>query len=533
MTIAHDAHPAASALKRWWHRPAGWPWLVRHEIRLAWRSMGFKRSSVTPYIFGLAWVTMHCIAVVTVWGLDKAGEMGHRVPPHIIPWVGILFWVMFTIVLSQTLAHAVEAFFSRGDTDLLLASPIDSRVVLAVRAVGIALSGMLLPILLVLPFAHAGLIVGKWSLLAIYPAIVGLCLTAAAAGVVISMGLVHAVGARRAKTWVQVMGAVIGAFFFLLTQIQNVLGRGTRERLAAWFTAHRADGGFFANDSLLWWPARGFMGEWLLAMGFLLASAVVFALVVRATHRRYVEGTQEGASAPRSARPSVAAVAERGRGVLGRVFSPLAATTLMKEWRLITRDPQLISQTLLQLLYLIPMFFLALRGNTESAAFLVGGIVVLIAMLVGNLAWITVAAEDAPDLLGASPVSAFRLRTYKALAAVLPALMLVVPVVVYWLVVNPAAALVLAVFASAAAFSTAGTYVFMPRVANRRDIAKRGNNNPFLSILELVSAAGWAAMAAGFLYRWWLIPVGLPFALAGILYAYWGGRLERKTGKFL
>lgn len=515
--------------RAWANRPATWPWLMQHEVRLAWRGLGFKRASVWPYVLVIGWLCVHAIAVLWLLGVDKAAELGHHIPPKVIPYLGIVFWVTFSLILSQTLAHSVSAFFTRNDFDLLLSSPIPSRTVLAVRSVGVGAMAMLLPILLLIPFAHAGLITGHWSLLTIYPATVALCLGTAALGVAITMFTVRLIGARRAKTAIQVMGAIIGASLFLVTQLGNVLGHKETRALGDWFTRQRSEGGILDSDSPLWWGARAFLGEWVIALGFLLLSLIVFLLVVRMTHRRFVEGTQEA-----EARATVKAVVKPTTRAVWLANS-LGATVLRKEWRLILRDPQLISQTLLQLLYLTPMLFLGFRQGAETNfGFLIGGLVVMVAMLVGNLAWITVAAEDAPDLLGAAPVKIHRLRILKAAAAALPVLCLVAPLALFWLVTRPWTGLVFAVCAAGAAATTAVCYVLLPRTGNRRDLNKRGQTMPLIGFLELISAFGWAALAFGLLtFRWWLILVALPLAFLSLLFAYFHGAAARRSGTFV
>ena len=71
-----------------------------------------------------------------------------------------------------------------------------------------------------------------------------------------------------------------------------------------------------------------------------------------------------------------------------------------KEWTLLLRDPWLVSQTLMQLLYLLPPALLLWRSYGEGT----GALVVLVPVLVmaagqlaGGLAWLAISGEDAPD----------------------------------------------------------------------------------------------------------------------------------------
>src|SRR2546421_550173 len=78
-----------------------------------------------------------------------------------------------------------------------------------------------------------------------------------------------------------------------------------------------------------------------------------------------------------------------------------------KEWTLLARDPWLISQTLMQMLYLLPPALLLWRSYGEGT----GALVVLVPVLVmaagqlaGGLAWLAISGEDAPDLVATAPI---------------------------------------------------------------------------------------------------------------------------------
>ena len=154
----------------------------------------------------------------------------------------------------------------------------------------------------------------------------------------------------------------------------------------------------------------------------------------------------------------------------------------------------------------------------------------LVAMLVGNLAWLTVAAEDAPDLIGTAPMTLNRMRVIKAVAAVTPPLLLLAPLAIYWLGTKPLSALVLVVVAPLAAFSTASCYVLNPQKANRREMAKRGKASILTSMLEVMSAAGWAGIAYCLLAAPYFLLLAIPVALAAPIYSYIAGYEARRNG---
>ncbi len=81
------------------------------------------------------------------------------------------------------------------------------------------------------------------------------------------------------------------------------------------------------------------------------------------------------------------------------------------------RDPWLMSQSLMQLLYLLPPFFMLWRsfyGDSHGATLLVPVLIMAAGQLAGGLAWLAVSGEDAPDLIASAPVTPARVWRAKA-----------------------------------------------------------------------------------------------------------------------
>src|SRR4029453_6969330 len=78
-----------------------------------------------------------------------------------------------------------------------------------------------------------------------------------------------------------------------------------------------------------------------------------------------------------------------------------------KEFLLLRRDPWLMSQSLMQLLYLVPPALLLWRSFSDSSAaiMLITPVMVMAAgQLAGGLAWLTISGEDAADLVATAPL---------------------------------------------------------------------------------------------------------------------------------
>ena len=497
--------------------PGGACWLLHHELRLSWRGMGGKRAWLLLVAGSVLWAFVHFAA----WKLlsSKAISGVEQIPPIAMAIAGGVFWLFASIMVSQSVAHAVAALFDRGDLDLLLSSPLPPRAIFMIRGLGIAVGSCLAPALLLLPFAHVGVVAGCPGMIAIYVVIGSLALASAAAGMALTMSLVRAFGARRAKTIAQVAAALIGAAFFLLSQVQTMLPKSQREALAAWAGHETQVGGWFSPDSVLWWPVKAMLGEVVPLLLVVAVGVGSFWLVVNLAYRRFVSGTQESLTGGKTRAVYAPGPVRFGSGVVRLL--------LVKEWKQLVRDPQIITQTLLQILYLIPLLFIGFGGRRD-VMLLVPGFVVITSMLAGNLAWLTIAAEDAPELVGTSPISIARIRLIKAAAAILPVLALLIPLALWWLVRDPAVALVLLLCCLGGMVSAAICHIWNPRKGNRRDMKHRYRESKFATLLETLGSFGWAGVAYCMNGHWSWLPLPLFFVLVGPGSAWVMGRAARR-----
>nr|WP_221269870.1 hypothetical protein [Deinococcus budaensis] len=393
------------------------PWLLRWQTRWAWQGLGLatRRGLIAGLIFAaLLGVGGFFLLRSLLSGLPLGGPLPDAALGPLT--LGLAF--VFTLTLSASVTAALEALYTRGDLDLLLHSPVAPRTVLASRALGVALSGALGSALLIVPVTFLLAVLGAWRGLGLLGWWLGAALLAAALGLWLTLGLVRALGVRRARVTASVVGALLGASLFLTFQLPNILGRGGGSdvllRTLEGFAPGR--GGWPERASPLWWPARAVWSEPGPLLAVTLGPALVFALGLPALTRLFLRGVAASAEGGGGQRRAAQAAAGPLR------FRPARQATLLKEWRMVGRDPELLSRTLLQLVYLLPLLASAWRGSVGGAAS--AGIVLLGASLASALAHLTLNAEDAPDLLVTAPRSPAALRRDKWLAAALPPLTL-------------------------------------------------------------------------------------------------------------
>ncbi|MFC4933405.1 hypothetical protein [Massilia sp. GCM10023247] len=472
-------------------RPGSASWLLRHELRLFWRSKlssgkpGGKQRARWRSIGGglLLWLMLHAGAFFL---LRAAGAAAGALPQQMVVIAGVMLLATFLFMLSSALKASVEALFDRGDMDLLLSSPLPSRSIFSVKLAGIAFGTTALYLFFLAPFAHVGLLLGQARWLALYPVLLAMAAIAASCAMLLTLGLVRLFGARRTRVAAQVIGAVAGALLFLLSQAGNFMSADNGQAPPIFARMMQAGAGIDAG-SPLWLPARAALGEPVEVALIALAGLLAAWATVGLTHRFFVHGLQQAADGGRALR--------RPGTVRYRFERSLFLTIVIKEWRLIWRDPHLVSQVLLQLLYLLPLCVLIFSKKAPQLAAVGAGLTMLCGSLSSALAWIVLLAEDAPDLLQTSPARAATIRLAKLAAAVAPVLLLVAAPLAWLMLQAPLAGALAAMTVCGATGSAALITLWTGRPTTRSEFKARGKRNIATSLLEVCSLLGWAALA--------------------------------------
>ncbi len=468
------------------------PWLLRHEIRVRWRELLGDTSVTTVVLVGLA---AAFFAHVVLWQLisNLRDLLTPPFPPESVFLAAALLVVMVPFGIMVGINHSVVALFERGDLDLLVSSPVPSGTIFAARLLGVA-AGVFVTIgVFVLPVASLGLLMGTPQLLGVVPLLLSVSLVTASLGMLVTLGLVRLMGPRRARTTSQVLAAAGGLVLFLLTQVPALLGEDfdMSERVETW-VAYFAPGGPLAADSAIWLPARTLFLDPLGTFLTLAFGAIVAWGAVATLHRAFANGIGL-ADAPtrRRARAGGGGLRFRQRGAVSLL--------LFKEWRLMLRDPFLISQTLLQVVYLLPAAYIVFfNDRTALSGFDLGSLLAVLLVvtsgtLAASLARIAVAGEAVPDLVAASPVPHALVLRSKALAALLPVWVLAAPLAVGLVAYDAAAGVLAIVFVIAATLTATSIRLMNPVRTARQDLFRRNKalGDPVLGILEGFSPLVW------------------------------------------
>ena len=469
-------------------------WFARHEIRLAWREWlammtGGRRRRRRAMMIGL--LVFAALLHVPAWAvIGRYASLQAPLDTSALIIITATIFLSWTLMLSQAIESVTRVFYARADLDLIMSSPVALTPVFSVRLAAIALSVTAMALLLATPFVDVLVLGGGMRWLAIYGVVAAIGLTAAAAAIAITVMLFRTIGPRRTRLVAQIVAAVIGAGFVIALQVAAILSSGTLSRFAV-LTSDAAKTYAPASDSLVWWPARAALGD-VQALLLLLACALLLLGAVMAGFSASFADT--------AARASTATIITR-RSSRSRTFRSGSRQQALrrKELMLLWRDPWLLSQSLMQLLYLLPPALLLWRSFNDSsiAIVLITPVVVMAAgQLAGGLGWLTISGEDAPDLVTTAPLLSSRLIRAKIETVLLVIAALFTPLVLALLLASLLQAAITAAGVIVAAASATAIQLWFRVQGRRSQFRRRQTSSRLATFAEAFSSIGWAATAA-------------------------------------
>ncbi|SMQ70260.1 ABC-2 type transport system permease protein [Devosia lucknowensis] len=477
--------------------PASLPWLAAHELRLAWRDTmammtGGRRVRLVGWIVGggLIYGLMLVIAWFTLKPWVVAGPVIDKQALVLISGTGLLFWA---VTLSQALEAVTRVYYGRSDLDLILSSPTSSDRLFAVRAGTVFLSTTALGALLISPIVLSLAIQDGPHWLSAFLVLVALAALSVAIAMAITRLLFRLVGPRRTRLAAQIVAGIVGAGFVIGIQAAAILSHDGFSRLA-YFQSAEVIASAPAENSMLWIPARAALGEPLAATVLVGASLAILLLAVMLIAPSYgrLAASAAGATHVRSR-----------RRLSNRTFTAVTQRQALrrKEWKLLQRDPWLLSQTLMQLLYLVPpalLLWINYGSGAGDGTFIVVVPVIVMAsgQLAGGLAWLAISGEDAHDLVATAPLNSWTILRAKIEAVLAVIVAVLTPLLILVAVASWPMALICAACALAAAAASTAIQLWFRVVAKRSMFRRRQVASRAATLCEAFSSILWAATGA-------------------------------------
>jgi ABC-2 type transport system permease protein len=461
---------------------------MRHEFRLYWR--GFSKDTATKISVLVLLIFLHLLAI-------PAALMVRHTPPlqqgtaALALTIGAGFVLL--LMISRGLIIAVQALYARGDMDLLLSAPLSPRTIIAARAAFIAASVTMEFALLIWPFANVFVLFGLFVWLRAYVLLPAFGMLATSISLLLALALFHLFGARRTRVIAQVTSALIAVSFMLLLQLPNLMrpvGRGHAAVVSARIV------GTGLRDSALLVPAAAILDGVFFTLALAAACAALFAATVRGLGGAFIRASIAAASI------SVGRHTRRSNSAL-RFHGSSRLIFILKELRLIARDPWLLTQLFQQGIYLLPLGVVLWRQGGAGLPLAWGLVILLSGTTAAALAWLTVSAEDVPELMAAAPISQDQIVRVKLEAALLPILPLILlPMIVLWRS-HAWFGFSLAICSLGSALTCALLNVSGYSPSKRRDFRMRNKGSPGRGIAELLVVSGWGAICT---FMVWISP---------------------------
>jgi ABC-2 type transport system permease protein len=478
-------------------------WFARHELRLAWREWfammtGGRRRRTRVVVIGLIVfaILMHLPAWAVIGRYATLEAPLDQTSLIVITSTVFLAWAL---MLSQAIESVTRVFYARADLDLIMSSPTRLANVFSIRIASIALTVTFMALLLSTPFVDVLVVSGGARWLAAFGVVTAVGLSAAACAIAITIMLFRLIGPARTRLMAQILAAVIGAGFVIALQVAAILSYGTLSRFAI-LTSDATAAFAPGADSLLWWPARAILGDSQALLLLLATSLVVLGVVMLIFSPRFAD-TAISASAYASSR-------RHGKDTAFRGGSRQQALR-RKEFLLLGRDPWLLSQTLMQLLYLVPpaLFLWRSFSDSSTAIVLITPVIVMAAgQLAGGLAWLTISGEDAADLVATAPLVSSSIIRAKIEVVLIAIVAIFTPLVGALALLAAAQAVVTAAGVGIAASSATAIQLWFRVQARRSQFRRRQTSSRLATFAEASSSIGWAATSA--------LVLALPFAAA-------------------
>src|ERR1700676_605579 len=469
-------------------------WFARHELRLAWREWlammtgGRQRRKRTAIIGLIGFAAIMHLPAYAVIG--RFADLQAPLDKSSLIVITATIFLAWALMLSQAIESVTRVFYARADLDLIMSSPVALANVFSVRIAAIALTVTAMALVLSTPFVHVRVIGGgiRWS--APYGVVVAIGRSAAAIAIAMAIMLFRLIGPSRTRLVSQILAAIIGAGFVIALQVAAIMSYGTLSRFAV-LTSDAAAAYAPGLESIVWWPARAALCDGEALLPLLSRGLVLLGVVIAIFSPRFADTAV-------SVTPN-AAPAHGGHGARTFRAGSRQQALRWKEFLLLRRDPWLVSQTLMQLLYLVPPALMLWRSFADSSAaiMLVTPVIVMAAgQLAGGLAWLTISGEDAADLVATAPIAPSRVIRAKVEVVLIVIGVIFAPLVTALAFASPLQAAVTALGVVIATVSAAAIQLWFRVQAKRSQFRRRQTSSRVATFAEAFCSIGWAATGA-------------------------------------
>ncbi len=459
------------------------PWLFMHEVRVTWRSM-----ELSPTV---RWAGLGLMLVY--FGLGVYLALSLNVAIETSTYIAVMIFISaataFTFNISGSMRSAQHTLYEQGDLELLFTSPISPAKVIMAKLAGISISMVFWNALFLFPLLIPIAAINNPELFGILAVVVTISILATSIGLWLTLLIVHFVGPGSARRVIQIIAAFIGAAIFVVSQLAPHLGSGDQGRfqsLYLWCLSHGV-----GIDGISGLPGRASFGDPLALIIMIGAAVTLFWFTAWSLQTQFLRVYQSAANKH---------VAKPAKSVdIRKSFSNHAGFMIIrKEYLLLLREPSLVYNVLLQLIFMTPL--LVGFGQATKLLLLMPGAafmsVFAAAKLVGDITGLAISSEDTPDLLKVSPLPASWITRWKLYGVMLISvpLTLVIPLIMVFR--SPTAAALTLVMTIVAGALAAAIELKYSKPRTRHKFRRRGSGSVVAYVLGLVMSVVLGGAAA-------------------------------------
>jgi ABC-2 type transport system permease protein len=459
------------------------PWLFMHEVRVTWRSMELSPATCWG---GVALMLVYFgIGVYLALSIEGTIETS----PYFAVMIFIAAATAFTFNISGSMRSAQHTLYEQGDLELLFTSPISPARVIMAKLAGISISMVFWNALFLFPLIIPIAAINNPQLFGILAVVMAVSVLATSFGLGLTLLIVYFVGPRAARRYIQIIAAFIGAAIFVVSQLAPHLGSDDQGRFQSLYLWCLSRGVGIGGISGL--PGRAAFGDPLALIIMIGAAVSLFWFTAWSLQTQFLRVYQSAANKH---------VAKSARSVdIRKSFGNHPGFMIIrKEFLLLRREPSLIYNILLQLIFMMPL--LVGFGQATNLLLLMPGAafmsVFAAAKLVGDITGLAISSEDAPDLLKVSPLPApwiTRWKLYGVMLISVP-LTLVIPLLMF--AKSPAAAVLTLVLTVLAGGLAAAIELKYSKPRTRHKFRRRGSGSVVAYVLGLVMSVVLGGAAA-------------------------------------
>ena len=459
------------------------PWLFIHEVRMAWRTLELSPAARWG---GLGLMLVYFgIGVYLALSLPAAIETSR----YFVVMIFIAAATAFTFNISGSMRAAQHTLYEQGDLELLFTSPISPAKVIMAKLAGISISMVFWNALFLFPLLIPIAAINNPQLFGILAVVMSITVLATSIGLAITLLIVHFVGPSRARRVIQIIAVFIGAAIFVASQLAPHLGsddEGRFQTLYQWCLSHG-----LGVDGITGLPGRASFGDPTALIIMVGAAISLFWFVAWSLQSHFLRVYQSAANKHE---------AKTAKNVdIRKSFGTHPGFMIIhKEYLLLLREPSLIYNILLQLIFLTPLIFGF--GKATNLLFLLPGAafmsVFAAAKLVGDITGLAISSEDTPDLLKVAPLPAAFIKRWKIYGVLLISvpLTLVIPLLMF--ARSPAAAILTLILTVIAGGLAAAIELKYSKPRTRHKFRRRGSGSVVAYVLGLVMSVVLGGAAA-------------------------------------